>query len=965
MKKYATAALLITIVFSTCIPSFAQKRKPNSTPVVKNGVIQFQVIDAVSDGSGVVIRWQMTVETGNVGFFVYRVGTKGLELVNDVLIPGSATRIKDRPLYGEKYETYDPQGSSNTTYVIQCLTTDGRRISSDQISTKYTSNLAILTGKSKESYEAKDSSRNGDIETTRLTDKSISQSAEPESDLANHLWVVSQPGAKIGIKSDGLYRVTRAELQTAGFAVSSNSANWRLFLEGIEQPILVGASDQYIEFYGKGIDTVESDTRVYYLIADAVAGKRIGTRVLRNLRAGVSSNSFRVDTQKKERTSYISDILNGDADNYWGRLVFSSPTTIPVAITGIDFTARDIPLTLKMQGFTTGGPHSIRVVINGTEVGRVTGDGALPFSGQLLVPSNLLIEGSNNLELTGMASAGDYSLFDSVTLNYDKQYQADQHELRFNNPQYKKALLTGFSTSDIRLFDVSNEGAPTEVVGLPIQQNGCSYEVKIPSARGTVLFAQGATPDKQTAPATAWTPSSVPGATDGGIVTIANHGFFTGMKVRVSTTGTLPTGVSATTDYYVRKTGCNTVTLYDRYENAVTPSKLVGLVKFCTTALGCSAGSGTHTITPAPLTQAASVTPNNPSTLSTTNRNAPVVIISYSDPAFMTAANAWANYRRSSAGGSFGVEVVDVADIYDEFSYGSLSSNAIRNFLSYAKDHWQTRYVLLLGDATYDPRNYEGYGAFDLVPTKLVNTAYGESASDEALADFNNDGLADLAIGRIPARTAAVITTALGKTTSFETPAMQSFSRGTLFAYDDPLILYDFRTMSQIIAGELPASTPKTFMQADSSGQTALLNELNAGRYIINYSGHGSNGFWGVSSFFSVNTVPLLTNANNQSIFTMMSCFNGNFTGLQYDSLSESLVKASNGGGVAAWSSTGETTPDIQLYMAQQFYQELGAGTRTRIGDLIMDAKAATPAWGADVKSTWALLGDPALKVLP
>ena len=963
MKKFATAALLFTLVFSTFITSFAQKTRSGIKPAVRTDSVQFDAIDAVSDGHGVVIRWQMEVETNNVGFYVYRLGGKGLQKVNDILIPGSVARIKDRPLYGEKYETYDPDGTANTVYVIQYLTVDGRRVSSNQLSTKSIPNLAALTGRSKESYETAAVNRNGDISTTRLSENGTPSVSQPDSDLANHLWVVSQPGAKISVKSEGLYRVTRAELQAAGFAVNNNSANWRLFLEGIEQPIIVGTGDQYIEFYGKGIDAVESDTRVYYLIADATIGKRIGTRVLPAFRGYVGSNSYRVNTEKKERISYVSNILNGDADNYWGSLVSSSPTVIPFAITGIDFTARNIPVTIKMQGFTTGGPHSIRVVINNTEVGSITGDGAVAYSGQILVPSNLLIEGSNNLELTSMASAGDYSLFDSVTVNYDKKYQADQQELKFNSPLYKRSLLTGFASSDVRLFDVSGEGETSEILGLPIQQNGCSYEVKIPSNRSTVLFAQGATPTIRTAPSTAWTPSSTPFSTDGGIVTIAGNAFFTGMKARVSTTGTLPTGMASTTDYYVRKTGCDTLTLYDTYEHAVTPSKLAGLVKFCSTSSGtCSAGSGDHTITPEPLTKAASVTQNNPSTLSSTNRNAPMVIISYSDPAFIAASNAWANYRRSAAGGGFGVEVVDVADIYDEYSYGSLSSAAIKNFLSYAKDHWQTRYVLLMGDATYDPRNYQGFGAFDLIPTKFVNTAYGEFGSDEALADFNNDGLADLAIGRIPARTAQVITNALGKTTAFETPSMQSLSRGSLFAYDNPNT-YDFQSMSQIMSNELPANAPKSYVQADSSGRAILLSELNSGKYIVNYSGHGATGLWGNSAFFTVNDVPPLTNANSQSIFTMMSCFNGNFTGLQFDSLSEALLKAQNGGGVATWSSTGETTPDVQLYMAQQFYNRLAAGTQPRIGDLIINAKAAIPPWGGDVKTTWALLGDPALKI--
>jgi hypothetical protein len=53
-------------------------------------------------------------------------------------------------------------------------------------------------------------------------------------------------------------------------------------------------------------------------------------------------------------------------------------------------------------------------------------------------------------------------------------------------------------------------------------------------------------------------------------------------------------------------------------------------------------------------------------------------------------------------------QVVDLEDIYDDFSWGRKSSRAIRDFLRFAATNWQRRpqFVLLAGDATYDPRGY-------------------------------------------------------------------------------------------------------------------------------------------------------------------------------------------------------------------------------------------------------------------
>jgi peptidase C25-like protein len=108
-------------------------------------------------------------------------------------------------------------------------------------------------------------------------------------------------------------------------------------------------------------------------------------------------------------------------------------------------------------------------------------------------------------------------------------------------------------------------------------------------------------------------------------------------------------------------------------------------------------------------------------------------------------------YIRRLAGGP------DVDDVYDEFSFGQKSPQAIRDFMSFATSSWKIRpgYLLLAGDASYDPKNYLGYGDSDAVPTRLLDTAFLETASDDWFTDFNNDGIAEIATGRLPICTVA------------------------------------------------------------------------------------------------------------------------------------------------------------------------------------------------------------------
>ena len=150
--------------------------------------------------------------------------------------------------------------------------------------------------------------------------------------------------------------------------------------------------------------------------------------------------------------------------------------------------------------------------------------------------------------------------------------------------------------------------------------------------------------------------------------------------------------------------------------------------------------------------------------------------------------------------------------------------------------------------------------------------------------------------------------------------------------------------------------------RATPTAQADLINQMNAGKFVINYSGHGSTGVWASSGFFSSASVSQLTNSQSPSIYNMLTCLNGYFLRPEFDSLAELLLKSQTGGAVASWASTSETTPDIQLTMGTRFFNRLAAGNISRMGDLIRDAKVAVSG-GADVRLSWVLLGDPMLKV--
>src|SRR6185369_16722088 len=152
------------------------------------------------------------------------------------------------------------------------------------------------------------------------------------------------------------------------------------------------------------------------------------------------------------------------------------------------------------------------------------------------------------------------------------------------------------------------------------------------------------------------------------------------------------------------------------------------------------------------------------------------------------------------------------------------------------------KWVLLLGDASFDARNYLGIGAFDFVPTVMIPTVYLKTASDDMLTDFDGDGIADIPIGRIPARSAADAALVLNRIAARGTPS-GSWASSALFIVDAP-VGFDFAAAAHDAAHLLPASISSRVVD---SGVSSALND---GALLADYIGHGSTEIWGTDGLF-------------------------------------------------------------------------------------------------------------------
>jgi hypothetical protein len=306
--------------------------------------------------------------------------------------------------------------------------------------------------------------------------------------------------------------------------------------------------------------------------------------------------------------------------------------------------------------------------------------------------------------------------------------------------------------------------------------------------------------------------------------------------------------------------------------------------------------------------------------------------------------------------------VADVEDVYDEFSYGQKTPQAIKDFLQFAMTSWQKapRFVLFVGDASLDPKDYKGKGSLDFVPTQLIDTAFMETASDGWFADFEGEGLPEIAIGRFPVSTREEADHVVRKILSFE----KSSSRGGALLVSDSDDLVDFKKASDELRALLPVDMDvEEFFRGDGTEKSRLLASLNRGKRIVNYLGHGSVGIWRGNLLTQVDASEL-TNSDDLSLFIATTCLNGYFQEPGYDSLAESLMKA-EGGASAVFASSGMTTPEEQVEVNKELFRLLFTGRDLNgrsltLGEATTIAKAATNA--RDIRRTYTLFGDPTMK---
>ena len=369
------------------------------------------------------------------------------------------------------------------------------------------------------------------------------------------------------------------------------------------------------------------------------------------------------------------------------------------------------------------------------------------------------------------------------------------------------------------------------------------------------------------------------------------------------------------------------------------------------------------------------------------------------------------------------VSIVPADELYNEFSSGTPDANAYRRYLKMLYDRAETKadmpsYLLLLGDGAWDNRmqidDWKNENPDDYLLCYESENSYSEVncyVSDDyfCLLDDGEGGRmetsdkSDVAVGRIPARTAALAATAVDKIESYvKNEQAGAWQNVVCFMGDDGnqnQHMADADSVAQLVEKLYPRLQVKRIMWdaytrvSSSTGNSypdvtrLIKQQMQQGALMMNYSGHGRAD--AISHEFVLRLSDFATSTSLRlPLWMTASCDIMAFDG-QEETIGETAYFNNNGGAIAFFGTTRTVYQNYNRLMNIVFTRhELGQDESNKpiaIGEAVRRAKVElvttpiwtgytyntnskqwTPVYSSDLtanKLQYTLLGDPAVRL--
>ena len=316
-----------------------------------------------------------------------------------------------------------------------------------------------------------------------------------------------------------------------------------------------------------------------------------------------------------------------------------------------------------------------------------------------------------------------------------------------------------------------------------------------------------------------------------------------------------------------------------------------------------------------------------------------------------------------------GYQVVffDIQKVYDAWSFGEVSPNAIRELLRFVVNHWTPSPIsaVLVGDTTTDPLNFSGARSgnanTNVVPTYLaeVDPLLGETACENCMAQLDDDDplagptdtafLVDIWLGRLSVQNEEQLSTVVNKILRYEGANDRGFddtwrqtslfladnfveSNGAKdsagnFAYLSDLVIQGDSEYGFLPSQKRTVNTRRVYYDPSPGGVTdpwrepdpararlRAIEEFKQGPGIVTFNGHSNHFQWATTDrslehpyLFGTNDIFELKNIDQLSIVLEMTCYTSQFTYISTSgtTLDERLLRHTDGGAVAVWGSAG------------------------------------------------------------
>jgi hypothetical protein len=291
-------------------------------------------------------------------------------------------------------------------------------------------------------------------------------------------------------------------------------------------------------------------------------------------------------------------------------------------------------------------------------------------------------------------------------------------------------------------------------------------------------------------------------------------------------------------------------------------------------------------------------------------------------------------------------KIVSTMWILNLAGYAGTDLEKIRAFVTDAHETWGTTHVLLGGDSNTIPdavRQIEvpGYGVHDL-------------ANDTYFADYDDDWVNEVHVGRAPVRTAAEIAVFTDKIFTYEKdPPSDYATTAAYFGFDisEPGDGHGEVSKEHIRSLHLPVawSLSTEYDSEPGSHRADVVGYLNQGHHLVNHHDHCNEESMGVgwishADLLNTPDINALTNGDRQSIMFAVGCYPCNVP--YYRTIGEAAVLNPNGGAIAFMGNSGwgwgGSIEDPDWYTARQdryFYRNLLDDGFEKLGDNFSDLK--------------------------